>query len=73
MYIIVELQTAQDGTCSHLVYTTTNEDEAWSKYHQILSYAAVSSLPAHAAVILSNDGTPIANHCYIHEVAPIEE
>lgn len=72
MYIVVELQTQPDGTCANLVFSFEREDEARSKFHQILSYAAVSNLPMHSAVILTNEGVAIAHECYTHEPAPEE-
>lgn len=66
MYIVVELQTQTDGTCANLVFSFASESEARSKYHQILSYAAMSNLPMHAAAILTNEGVSIAHECYTH-------
>lgn len=66
-YIVLELQTNTDGTVGNLVYAYTNRNEAEQKYHLVLSAAAVSQLPAHAAVLLTGDGRTLASQCYRHE------
>ena len=72
-YIVIELQTNNDGTVGNLVYAYTNRNEAEQKYHLILSSAAVSSLPAHAAVLLTGDGRMLASQCYRHVEEVVEE
>lgn len=72
MFVVVELQTYQDGTLGNLVYSFTDRSEAEQKYHLILAAAAVSSLPVHAAVMLSNDGHSLMYQNYRHN-EPIEE
>lgn len=64
-YIVIELQTNADGTVGNLVYSYTNQLEAESKYHQVLS-AAVSALPIHAAVLIMSDGTYLESKEYRH-------
>lgn len=71
-YIVIELQTNQDGTVGNLVYSYTDRGQAEQKYHLILSAAAVSQLPVHAAVLLTGDGRTLASQCYRHE-EPVEE
>lgn len=66
-FIVIELQTNNDGTVGNLVYAFTNRNEAEQKYHLVLSAAAVSALPAHAAVLLTGDGRMLASQCYRHE------
>ena len=65
-YIVVELQTSTDGTVANLVTAYTDRNEAEQKYHLVLSSAAVSTLPAHAAVLLTSDGRTLASQCYKH-------
>lgn len=71
-YIVIELQTNSDGTVGNLVWAYTDRNQAEQKYHLVLSAAAVSSLPAHAAVLLTGDGRMLASQCYRHE-EPVEE
>lgn len=65
-YIVIELQTASDGTVANLVYQFDTRNEAESKYHYILSYAAVTQLPVYAAMILTNTGETIASAYYTY-------
>ena len=69
MYILLELQTT-NGITSVITTTHTSRDEAEQKYHQILSYAAVSSVEFHAASMLDPLGSLIKNECYNHPVQP---
>ena len=63
-YIIIEIQTAQDGTVATLVTTKDTRNEADSTYYSILASAALSELPRHAAVLMTSDGSPIRTECY---------
>ena len=69
-YIVIELQNNADGTVGNLVYTYDNKNEAESKYHLVLSSAAVSQVRIHAAMLAMTDGTLIASQHYIHLPAP---
>ena len=73
MYIVLEMQTNTDGTISTLVYSYDKKNEAESKYHEILMYAATSQLPAHTAMLLTSYGQLIQTECYRHEVELEEE
>lgn len=66
MYIVIELQTNADGTVGNLVYQYNNRDDAESKFHSILAAAAISALPVHAAVMLTNAGTMVKSEFYRH-------
>lgn len=66
MYKIVELQTT-DGTTAHVVETANTENEAQSVFHQKLSYAAISTVPIHAVVLLDEKGFTIDRKHYTHE------
>lgn len=69
MYIILEIQTFANGQVALLpAITKENRQEAESVYHSILSAAAVSALPMHAAVIMTNEGKVIMQQAYTHEV-----
>lgn len=72
-YIVIELQTNNDGTVGNLVYSYADRNQAEQKYHLVLSSAAVSQLQAHAAVLLTGDGRTLASQCYRHEVTPPDE
>ena len=66
MYVVIELQTTASGTLGNFVWSFPTENEAYAKYHAVLSSAATSSLPVHAAVILRNDGMAIAFQSFTH-------
>lgn len=66
MYIVLEIQTST--TVATLVNSYEDRNQAESKYHQILSAAALSSVPKHSAVLMNDVGQTIKNETYIHEV-----
>ena len=74
MYLVIEIQTNADGTVGNIVTAHETREEAESKYHTVLAYAALSELPYHAAVLLQNDGLLIERRCYTHlpEPEPLE-
>ena len=67
MYIVIELQTAADGTVANLVYAYQTLNEAYNRYYLILASAAVSELPCHGAVIVRNTCDPVVFSHFIHE------
>jgi len=71
MYIINEIQTTADGTVAILTTQKANRNEAESEYHRVLQYAAISTLPCHAASMMTEEGFPVMHQAYRHEVAPI--
>ncbi len=70
-YIVVEMQT-NEGTTSTLTNQYNNLDTANQKYHQILSYAAVSTIDCHAAVMLDENGMFLKSEGFRHDVTPTE-
>lgn len=66
MYIVIEIQTS--NTVTTLVNSYEDRNQAESKYHQILTAAALSSVPKHSAVLMNDVGQTIKNETYIHEV-----
>lgn len=74
MFIVLEFQTDAAGTtvvAPPLTYATLNE--AKSKYHLILSSAAVSSVVYHAAAIMYSNGNLIESECFEHIPEPTPE
>lgn len=69
-YIVMELQT--DATTATLVSQYDTRAAAESAYHGILASAAVSSVPVHAAVLMTEEGFVLRNECYKHTPAPVE-
>ena len=68
MYYIIEIQKYLDGSFGHIIHWAETRNLAESKYHEVLSYAAKSDLPQHAACIISDQGFPILNQCYMHDI-----
>lgn len=54
-YIVIEIQTMENGQVATIPTAFDTEREANAKYHQILSYAAVSGIPCHSAVVLTEE------------------
>lgn len=74
MYIVLEIQTNADGTVGTLVNSFAEKNEAESKFHQVLQYAAVTTLPVHACVLLTSEGICVRSEYYSHvEPAPEPE
>lgn len=67
-FIVIELQTNTDGAVGNLVYSYDTRAEAESKYHAVLSAAAVSAVPIHAAVLMDSTGFFLERKAYKHEV-----
>lgn len=67
MYIVVELQTNADGVVSNLVTSHNALAEAESKFHSIMASAAINDVPIHSAIIVSEEGFPVAHKCYKHK------
>lgn len=67
MYVVIELQKSSDGTIASLVTTHADLNDAESKFHQVLSYAAVSNVPIHSCAMLSEDAYLVKAESYSHE------
>ena len=67
MYIVLEIQTNVDGTIGALITQHSSLNDAESKYHEVLRYAAISTLPVHAAVLLTNEGLLLKSERYTHK------
>lgn len=65
-FIVIELQTNQNGSVANLVTQHADRNAAESKYHTVLAAAAISALPQHAACLLTNDGKLLDRQCYTH-------
>ena len=70
MYIVIELQTNAEGTVAMLTNQYPTQNEAESKFHLVLGYAAVSSLPKHACAIITEEGFLVRSEFYTHAQAP---
>ena len=68
MWIVIELQTLANGTVANLVWSFDDQNAAESKYHSVLSAAAISELPVHAATLLNAYGREEKHEYYVHAV-----
>ena len=66
-YIVMEIQVNGSGTIGTLVTSFAERNLAEQQYHTVLAAAAVSALPVHAAVLLTEDGRTVERGCYRHE------
>ena len=66
MYIVIELQKSADGAITNIVTQHATQEEAESKYYSILSAAAVSNVPVHSAIIVSEQAFPVKHEFYAH-------
>lgn len=71
MYIVIEIQKNNEGIISPLIYAFNTKSEAESKYYNILSYAAISDLPKHGALLLYEE-ILFKSEIYKHEIEPTE-
>lgn len=65
-YCVIELQKNAEGVLTPLVSVHDTKEEAESKYHSVLAYAAVSEIPVHSATILTEEGFCLAYKHYKH-------
>lgn len=64
-YLVIELQKFADGTLAvPPVATFDSWFEAVSRYHSILATAAISDVPVHSCVILTETGQEIKMDSY---------
>lgn len=67
MFIVLEIQEeTKDSVPNTITYTAATIDEAKSKYHYVLHYAAVSELYRHSAVLMKTDGKYIEQESFLH-------
>lgn len=65
-YYIIEIQN-NNGSYAHLVHSADTRQQAESVYHQVLSYAAISTLTSHSATLLTGEGAMLMYQCYTHD------
>ena len=71
-FLVIEIQTNANGAVSYLVDTFDSQALAEQKYFLVLSAAAVSSIPIHTAVLLTNTGATLEKRVYTHTPEPDE-
>ena len=66
MYFIIEIQVNNEGVGSALVTTKEDRNQAESEFHRILQYAAISELPRHGALIVTDRSELMMSGYYEH-------
>ncbi len=64
MYAVLELQ--KSDTLAALVDTYIDRSQAEQRFHTVLSYAAVSEIPVHTVLLISDEGYVLKQDSYIH-------
>lgn len=66
-YIVIEIQKYADGTIAvPPINTYATFNEAAQRYHTILAAAAVSSVPVHSAVMMTDTGIQVRLDTFDH-------
>jgi len=63
-YIVLEIQTNANGEVGNLLTAYDERSAAENKYYTILAAAALSELPVHSAMILTNLGTIVKSETF---------
>ena len=70
MFLVIEIQTNPQDQVATIVNSYEDENQAWSKYHDVLHFAAVSTtLKKHACAIITEEGFHIKDECFTHEIS----
>ena len=64
MFIVLEIQSSD--TVATLVNAYADRNEAEAKYHNILGAGAVSQVPIHSAVLMTDTGITLKAEHYEH-------
>lgn len=66
MYIVLEIQATSDNVAP-IVTQHSTEPEAQAKYHDVLAHAAISAVPVHSALLMTDSGGVLRSETYRHE------
>ena len=64
-YVVIEIQTTNDNV-STIVNQYDTLPQAESAYHQVLSFAAVSNVEWHGAMLMNSQGSVYRNDMFTH-------
>lgn len=67
MFYVLEIQHYNNGERGHIVHWANDYLHGMSKFYEVLSAAAVSTLPKHAAILVDDEGQPQDFKCFAHE------
>lgn len=63
-YVLIELQTLEGGQVANIVTSYDALPQAESAYYSVLAAAAISTIPVHAAVLMTSTGKLLEAHRY---------
>jgi len=66
MFYVLEIQHYENGERGHIVHWANDYLHGMSKFYEVLSAAAVSELPKHAAILVDDEGQPQDFKCFVH-------
>ena len=66
MKAVIEIQKSGE-TATPLVQLYPDDAQAKSRYHELLSIAAVSDVPEHSVILVSEEGNYMFHEKYVHE------
>ena len=66
MKAVIEIQKS-GSAATPLVQLYEDDAQAKSRYHELLSIAAVSDVPEHSVILVSEEGNYMFHEKYIHE------
>ena len=66
-YLVIEIQKDANEQLATLVNQYESLNEAESKFYTVMAAAAISSVPVHAAAILTEEGVLHMSKYYIHK------
>ena len=66
MLAVIEIQKS-GSTATPITQLFTDTAQAKARYHEILSIAAVSSVPEHSVILVSEEGNFMFHEKYVHE------
>lgn len=66
MFAVIEIQ-KNGATAAPITTLFTDKEQAYSKYHQVLAAAAISQVPEHSAILVSEEGNYMFHEKFIHE------
>lgn len=69
MYIVLEIQKMSESSVAipTPIYSNADKNQAESEFHRLSSLAAVSNVPVHSVMILSDEGLLQKVETYTHE------
>lgn len=72
-YIVVQIQVQADGRVDRPTNVYDTLPEALARYYGILAVAAVSSIPVHSCILMTDECFELEHKCFKHEVQPAPE